>query len=255
MTQHDFQNHLHQALAQNTLNADDARRQTQALTAAALRAQNVQQPIGFGVFLLAQLRFIGWQIWLTQALVLITLNALLNLRFGAHYVLYPSLATRLLCFCSVLVLATALPFLHNATLYRMQEVEAATRFSSLRLLAAKLVLIGIGDLLMLGGILMISLYLTPLSLGHCLLCLVLPFLLAASGSLTLLRRLRTSRFYLASGCWCALLCTASLFGGRWLVLTELTPLWLLVAVALCAICVRELYQLFCRSAFSELQLN
>lgn len=231
----------------------------QARTAALARTIVAQRGavvhIGFAEFLGEQMRFIGWKIWLMQALVLITLNALLHVRFSDHYILYPSLAARLLCCCSVLVLATALPFMHNATLYRMHEVEAATRFSSLRLLAAKLVLIGIGDVVMLGGILVFSLYQTPLSLPHTLLCLTLPFLLAASGSLRLLRHLHTSRFYLASGIWCTLLCAVSLCGGRWLTLAVLSPLWLLLTTALLLICGYELYQLFRRSAFSELQLN
>ena len=151
MSNHDFETELRAAL--HEIGATDiGRQQTSARVRSMVRQQGAVERIGFAAFLGTQVRFIGWKIWLVQALCLLAANAGLSNAFGMTYFTYPRLLVQCLCCLSVLVMLTALPVLYEAARCRMHEMEAATYFSSLRLLAAKLILVGVGDLTMLAAL-------------------------------------------------------------------------------------------------------
>lgn len=229
--------------------------QKQTATLAAHALAHRQKPLSFGAFLRAQVRFIGWKIWLVQALCLLFANNTLHFICGAYYFVNPRLMMQCLCCLSVLVMLTALPFISNASLYRMHETEAATHFSSLRLLAAKLLLVGLGDLAILAGIWGYSLYFLPLTLRLLPCCLFLPFLLAASGVLTMLERLTPQRFCLGSIAWCILLCALFIFSSHRLPsFGELFLPGLLLSLTLLFYCLYRLHHLLQNNRFTEQQL-
>ena len=151
---------------------------------------------------------------------------------------------------------TALPVLYEAARCQMHEMEAATYFSSLRLLAAKLILVGIGDLAMLAALWCYTLWLTPLDARLLPLCLILPFLLAASGCLTLLGRLTPAHFCGGSVLWCVLLCCGfSFFSRQTLALSALVWPGIGLCVFLLGYCLLTLRRILRSDHFCELQLS
>lgn len=255
MTEQAFERELRAALHNSP--ASDAAMQETVRHARALAAQQgTVARIGFAAFLRRQVHFIGWKIWLLQALCLLVANGLLCASFGMAYFTAPRLLVQCLCCLSVLVMLTALPVLYESVRCRMHELEAATRFSATRLLAAKLLLVGAGDLAMLVGLWLSALWLTPLETRLIPLCLLLPFLSAASGCLTLLDRLAPAHFCGGSVLWGILFCLAFSFVNRQgLALSAL--FW--PSVALCALlfgyCLYALRRLLYTTHFCESQLS
>ena len=166
--------------------------------------------IGFSEFLFLQMKFIGWRIWLCQGSLLLGIIICITTLLGRHVWLDQNYAPRLLCCLSILISMTALPFIHRSMQYKMHELEATTRFSSVRLLLAKLILLGIGDFFMLSAILMIMVLKTSLYTGSLVLYLLFPFLLASSGTIFLLGHLRSEHYLQVSLGFYVLLIT--LFG-------------------------------------------
>lgn len=256
MTHSDFQQQL-----QNALRADaiptDAQLRTMKAAAAQMHLQPPRPRLSFAAFLGTQVRFIGWKIWFLQALCLLLANGALDLLFGDYYFVNLRAAAISLGALAVLVMLTTLPFVYNAVVYQMQEMEAATYFSSQRLLAARLSIVGIGDMVMLAGLWGYGLWCTPLSAELLPLCLLLPFLLAAGGCLTLMSRCRPEKVCWGSVVWCGALFVAmtttsshlTLFSHAQAALTSI-----LCCVALFLYCVWALQHLLKRSAFTELQL-
>lgn len=255
MTKETFEKELRAALHESAA-SETALQETVAQARAAVGRQGAVARIGFAAFLGRQVRFIGWKIWLLQALCLLVANGLLCTSFGMAYFTHPRLLVQCLCCLSVLVMLTALPVLYESVRCRMHEVEAATRFSATRLLAAKLLLIGAGDLAMLAVLWLSACRLAPLDAAWIPLCLLLPFLLTASGCLTLLERLTPARFCSGSVLWGALLCLGFSLASHQ-ALTPSALFW--PSLALCLIltgyCLYALHRLLCTDHFCEMQLS
>lgn len=103
--------------------------ETQSLVRESLRPG--KRRLSFWEFLGAQVRFIGWKIWLFQAVTLLFICGIPFLLWGRELG-SPRTAGTLLCCCSLLTFMTALPFLHRARRYGMCEVEMAARTSGLK---------------------------------------------------------------------------------------------------------------------------
>lgn len=255
MTKKAFEQELRAALHEASV-SDAALQEMVAHARTACAAQHTVERIGFAAFLVRQMRFIGWKIWLLQALCLLTANALLCASFGVAYFTAPRLLVQCLCCLSVLVSLTALPVLYESVRCRMHEMEAATRFSAVRLLTAKLLLIGVGDLAMLAGLWLFARMLTPLNTELIPLCLLLPFLLAASGCLTLLDRVPPSHFCSGSVLWGAFLCLAfSMISRRMIALSAFFWPSLACCFILICYCLYTLRRLLCTDHFCESQLS
>ena len=145
----------------------------------------VRPRITFSKFLAAQIKFVGWKIWLAQAIVVLCLSFLL-VYLGDYILNNPRNGALLLCSISILVLMSAFPFIQRSVRYKMYEIETATRFSATKQLLAKLLIIGIGDISMLCSIVCVAIINTPLETKSILLYLLLPFLIASSGLLYLI---------------------------------------------------------------------
>ena len=105
----------------------------------------VRPRITFSKFLTTQIKFVGWKIWLAQAIVLLCLSYLLVF-FGDYILNNQRNVALLLCCISILVLMSAIPFIQRSIRYKTYEIETATRFSATKQLLAKLLIIGIGDI-------------------------------------------------------------------------------------------------------------
>lgn len=257
MTHSDFRRQLQAALQADT-SQEAAKRRTLKAAAAQMQAAVPRPRLGFAAFLRTQVRFIGWKIWLFQALCLLVANSALDTVFGGYYFFNSRPAALCLGALAVLVLLTALPVVYNASLYHMQEIEAASYFSSQRLLAAKLLIIGIGDGVMLVGLWSYALLRTPLSAPMLPLYLLLPFLLAAAGCLTLMGRCQPQQVCRGSAGWCGLVLLAlSMTSSRLTLFTQAQTAWIgvLGCAVLCLYCFWALRYLLRSSAFAELQLN
>lgn len=95
-----------------------------------LSKKQSRKRISFPRFLQKQIIYIGWKIWSIQGLFLLAAVSILS-DFSDYMKNPRHLARSLLCL-SVAVCMTAPPMLYRCARYRMQEIEAAARFSSVK---------------------------------------------------------------------------------------------------------------------------
>lgn len=214
-----------------------------------------RERITFLRFLTRQAVFIGWKIWMLQIPFLLVVSRVFAGVYEGGETRY---LVKLLACLSVLVLMTALPFIYRSVHYRMQEVEGATRFSSVRLLMAKLAMIGIGDLLVFGGIFAAVVWKTSLQAEHVFLSLCFPFLFAASGCLYMLGHCKAKRFFAGSMSLCTVCIWLSAFwSGDCGALAEKSFLtaWFVLCGLLALFCVRQFRYILYRSPYAEMQIT
>lgn len=211
---------------------------------------------GFGAFLISQVRFIGWRIWVVQGAFLLLLCGCFSTVLGEYLLYSPRRVALLLCCLAIAVSMTAVPFIYRSIRYQMDEVEMATRNSSGRLLVAKLLVTGLGDGLTLACIFGMTTLKTSLRVDSIALYLVFPFLLASCGGLYLLGHLPMERFMPASLGMGAVLLT-----GVFL-LSQLYPAffeqifsagWAAVCIALALFGAKQVQHLMEQSSFGETQ--
>lgn len=201
-----WENELAKALKERTGEPDAGR---MAMTAEKLReayeSRRPEERIGFGDFLLRQVRFGGWKIWLLQGALLGLLRLALAFTYGSLDTVSQEKIPLLLCCVSVLIVMTVLPFLWRSLRYRMFETEIATRMSMGKLTGAWLLLAGLGDGLMLSGVFWYTVRSTSISRSGAFLYLLAPFLLTAVCLSYLLGHVRPERFCMDCAGMCAVL--------------------------------------------------
>ncbi len=221
-----------------------------------LRQKQRRERISYARFLSAQIKFIGWKIWSTQGLLLAVTAGILYHFY--EFLQTPQSLTRLLFCLSVFIFAAALPFIYRSVHYQMQEIEAATRFSSAKLLMAKLIIIGIGDISMMGIILLITVSKTSLQADSILLYLCIPFLLAGCGCLFMLGHFTAKHFFAGSMALCSFLVLmfASIPGKYELLFCQsFSPGWFIVCLVLAAICVQQFRYIIDQAPYAEMQID
>lgn len=216
------------------------------LRGTSLASRKKRERIGFGEFLLLQIRFTGWKIWILQAVLFGAAGIFLSRVYGDIYQINKDKIPFLLCCCAVMIAMTAIPFLQRSLRCRMYETEAASRMSAGKLLASWIVLAGVGDMAGLLMLLVLTVRKTPLEYGSAVLYLAVPFLAAAAVLFYLLVHLKLRYFSLSSVCVCAALLLV--FG----ICSEYYPVffrqtftagWGLVCLCLLAFMVRQYGQL------------
>lgn len=212
--------------------------------------------ISFARFLGKQIPMIGRKLWILQGIFLLSAYAVLS--DSAEYLRSPLRLAKLLFCLSIAVFMTALPLLYRSVRYRMQEIEAAARFSLGKLLLARLIAISIGDLFLLCGIFLVAVAKTSLSADITVIYLCFPFLLAGSGCLYMLGHLSPNRFLAGSLLFCTTLLLAfSVLPEQCAVLFQPSffGAQILSCALLLAFCARQLRYLIKLSSYEELQLN
>lgn len=170
-----------------------------------LEAKRERRRINFFSFLMRQIRFIGWKIWLIQGMLLLALYGIFtpiaadfamgNIRYMAYF----------LCCLSVLVILSAAPAFYRCVRYTMYEIELASRFSIVKLLFAKILVIGIGDVVFLAALLWMTVLNTNMQMGSALLYILFPSLVSGAGFLYLLGHVPAGKLQAGSIGWgCAL---------------------------------------------------
>lgn len=255
MRNKDFRNTLRQSLHQTPIPTDD-KHLAYTLSLAGNETVRMQRKerISYARFLSMQIKYIGWKIWAAQGVFLLMIRGFLD----SFYVRdNPRYTMRLLSALSVLVLMTALPLIYRSVRYQMQEVEAAARFSSVKLLMAKLTMIGIGDLFILLGTFLCALWRTSLQAGSVFLTLFFPFLLTGSVCLFLLGHLNARQFFAGSTGFCSLCILYSCAGLRHFENLFCRPFsagWTLICALLMLFCIRQFRYIMYRSPYAEMQL-
>lgn len=223
-----------------------------------LAQKRIRRRIGFMEFLRRQIRFIYCRIWLVQACMLMFLCTFLEVPVHVLYMRDTGSMTRytafLLCCMSVLVLFLAVPFLYRSIHYTMHELELTTRFSSVRLLAARMLAIGAGNVILLLGLLIFTVIRTSLRIDSVLLYLLLPYLAAACGLLYLLRHLPADKLQFGSaGLACILLLTFVLLKRFWpaFFVQRFSFGWGIVCLVLFLFCTKQMHELLRRPMYAS----
>lgn len=152
----------------------------------AYRTASGKKRISFWQFMTSQARFLGWKIWSMQAASLAVMYFLIyTVCAGDIGYLWGRYLPVLLCFGSVLLLFPTLPILARSRRYQMAETEQVSRFSSNRLLIARLVMIGAGDFLMLTLLFFLTVGGMGGNPGVAVLYLLVPFLILGSIYITI----------------------------------------------------------------------
>lgn len=214
-----------------------------------------RERISFMRFLSGQIVFIGWKIWMIQGISLIFMNGMLSRFYGYH--ITPQTMVKLLFSLSILVFMSVLPLIYRSVRYQMQEIEAVSRFSCVKLLLARLIVISIGDVVLLSGIFLSTIIKTTLPAGSTLLYLCFPFLLAGSGCLYMLRQFTPRQFITGGFLFCSLLvlvfCVipdryAFLFQQSW------SLVWIIICALLFVFCAQQFRHIIKDSSYTETQL-
>ncbi len=214
--------------------------------------------IPFRLFLSKQVRYIGWQLWSVQGLMLLIFDRMVIWLYGERFWDSGVSVARLLFCVSTLAAMTALPLLYRSRKYRMQEIESASFFSSARLLTAKLAAIGIGDALLLAGMFLMTMLRTSMHSGKLTVYLLLPFLVMSAACLYMMGHCSGSGFAVGSaGLGAAMLVIAVVIPGRWLSLFQQSMRYggILLCIALLAFSAEQLRYLLYRSPYAELQVS
>lgn len=158
---------------------------TCAAARAAYGEQNKRERIGFWQFFVRQIRFAGGSLWILQAAVLIVTCLILDIHFQAGASGYGSLGF-VLSLASVATAMTGIPYLCRSVRHGMYETETASRVSFAGLLLAKLLITGIGNLIMLAAFFALASLKMPLSI-NAIGYMLLPFSVIWLGIMVLMR--------------------------------------------------------------------
>lgn len=206
-------------------------------------------------FLKTQIRFVGWKIWTMQAIILSIIYWCMTEFFGKYYRENPVFLLKLLMVLAIVVSMTAIPFLYRSICYRMQEVEAVTYVSSVRLLMSRLFIAAIGDGVLLGSIYVIASVNSVLSKMIIFLCLNISFLVICNGYLFMISHLKPKHFLQGSIGMCTALTGLLLYKGQWLEkLFQNGLCGLLISVLLILLCIYQIWKIQ-NSSYTELQLS
>lgn len=208
--------------------------------------------IGFRVFLSRQMRFIGWKIWLVQSVILLFLYSIFTAVYADFFL--NRYTAFFLCCLSILIMLSVVPIIYRSIRYVMYEVELASLFSMAKLLAAKLLAIGIGNIVLLCTVLFLTTVKTTLQIESALLYIILSYLTAAGGFLYLLGHIPAEKLQMGSaGLGCALflfLMILKVFCPAFFVQT-FSAGWIAVCLALFLFCIWQFRYLVCCSAYAQ----
>lgn len=256
MKEQELEKKLKQALCQPHTIANEKHLQNTILLVKEEACQKKKRErISFSRFLIMQTKYIGWKIWSVQGIFLLFISYLLS-RFY-DYRESPQFVTKLLFCLSILLFMTALPFIYRSVRYQMQEIEAATRFSCVKLLMAKLIIIGIGDIFMMSGIFFTTIIKTSLQADSVILYLCFPFLLVSSGCLFMLGHFTPKHFFAGSMGLCLffIIIIPGILGQYEVIFQQsFSVRWLVVCVMLISFCIWQFHYIIYRSCYTEKQI-
>lgn len=210
--------------------------------------------ISFWEFLKMQIRFVGWRIWVVQVIAVGVICLCMTSFFGKYYMENPRYLLRMLMILAIVVLMTAIPFSYRSIRYCMQEVEAVTYISSVRLLLARLFIVAIGDAVLLGSIYILAITNSVVSKMLVFFCLAIPFLMVGNGCLFMMRHLRPKQYLQGSMGLCIGMIGLLLYKGLWMQDVFQNGWYgLLISSLLTILCIYQIWNLQ-DSSYTELQI-
>lgn len=211
--------------------------------------------LSFWHFLKTQIRFIGWKIWIMQMIILEIMCLCMTEFFGKYYMEYSEVLPRILMILAIVVLMTAIPFLYRSFRYRMQEVEAVTYVSSVKLMMARMFIIAIGDGVILGSIYIMASSNSAIPKMIIFLCLSIPFFTACNGCLFMARHLKPEHFFRGSIGLCMAMIGLFLHKELWMEKFFQNAIYgLLVSGLLIIFCIFQIWNMQ-KSSYVELQIS
>lgn len=179
-------------LSENTKNA---MQKTILMAELEIREREKRKENGFGTLLIELLRAAGIRMWIFQAGVVLGAYLLMYFLMGVEIQYFtPRRFAFIVSLLGIFMFSAAIPSLYRTKRYQMLEIEAAAKCSVWKLMLARILVIGTGDLLMLIGVIWWVSSVSPLSVLQAAFCLCLPFLLAFDGGLYLLRKVAFVHF-------------------------------------------------------------
>lgn len=256
MKKQDFEKKIKQSLRQSpaTVNKNHFESTILLARAEAYRKQS-RERISFTHFLAMQIKFIGWKFWVVQGSFLFVISCMLFPFY--EYMKNPQHMAKLLFCISILVFMTALPFIYRSAHYQMQEIESVTRFSSVKLLIAELIVIGIGDIFMLSGIFFTALIKTSLQADSAILYLCFPFLLVCGCCLFMLGHFTPKDFFIGSMGLCSFLVFVFAIAPAhygFLFQQSFSVKWVIICALLTAFCTQQFRHIMYDSLYVEMQI-
>lgn len=184
-----------------------AYRQTVFLAKKEAQSRAERRRTGFGSFLVWYMKHKGVRIWLMQAVMLLCLGVLLLGIYDIPYMCTQRRISMLLCGLAVFLFMTAIPVVYRSVRYKMLEIEAAARFSTVRLILAEILTNMIGDVVMIGTIIGITVFKVSYSTSSAVLYLVIPFLVMCCIGIVFLRHVDMEKIpaYCSIQCVCAVM--------------------------------------------------
>ncbi len=254
-----FEEQVRQAFHQTPLVESDVHmKETIFLARSEVCRRYERKRISFIYFLSHQIKFIGWKVWGMQSGIVLTSVILLSRFFEQDYLKRPQDILKLLFCLSVFVSMTALPLIYRSVRYQMQEMEAVTYFSSARLLVARLIIIGMGDISLLGISLIVTIIKTSLQTSNVFLSLYVPFLFVSGSLLFMIGHFSPRYFFTGSIGLCLFLIVAYMIASqyfRFLFEQSLFPIWMGVCALLIIFCIQQFYYILHRSLYTEMQVT
>ena len=190
-------------------------------------------------FMLSQIRFIKKSVWFLSLLLL--LPAMWGACFVSENMIW--IVSSFIPFLALLLIAEST----KSTIYRMNELEMAARFSLKSVVLARLSILGTFNLILFSVLITICYLVSGISLLQIGVYLFVPYLLTANISLYIVRHFRNKETIY----WC--MAIAVLVSGAnislhyladFLFQTNYLVLWIIVTLILIIAVVRELYQMF-----------
>lgn len=171
--------------------------------------------IGFWRFFLSQIRYVGYRVWIVQLVTLVFAGGvLINLCRDALF-LTPKRIAMLMCEAAMLVFLTGVPIIYRTYRFKMQEVEAASRFSLSKILLARLAIVGAGDMVMIGVLAGITSMKTVYSGNDALKYMLVTFLILCCCGVGVLRYAGLQKFPYTCGGMCLAVNGVILYLGRY----------------------------------------
>lgn len=204
---------------------------------------SIQYKMPFRELFVGQIKYISPYIWIVQALLLLLI--LFSLSLSTNGIDDRQTIITILSVSAPIIALVAIPELAKSFSYNMWEIESTSKFNLQKLIAIRLIIVGVIDLSIITILIVTTSTFYEISFVNVVLYLLVPFNFANSIYLFLLRKFHGKRVVIS--CLIAGLIivislgSISMFNG-WYVLTS-TFIWIiLLAFSLCAL-VHELIKL------------
>ncbi len=144
-------------------------------------------------------KYIGWKVWLIQGLYLIITSQLMYGLSVFSNNLEQIIGMKILFVICGGIPYLSLPYLYRSWQYNMNEIEGASYYSYSSQLIIKMLTIGIGDICMLAGGVLLSISIFHISALKAIVICTLPFLLLSSVLLFVISHIKANKSFFVCG--------------------------------------------------------